>query len=706
MGASDNKHDTDSNKDNESQKAKLPYPRSIPFIIANEFCERFNFYGMRTILALYLTQKLSFSEDTATVIFHLFTTMVYFMCIFGAIIADSWLGKFKTILYLSIVYVTGSCFLTVGAIDPWNMPQRTFTFIGLALIALGSGGIKPCVSSFGGDQFKIPEQAKQLAWFFSLFYFSVNSGSFVSTLLTPILRDDVSCFGNEDCFSLGFFVPAALMAISIVIFVAGSFLYIHKPGGGNMMVKVSKCVWSGIRGKMKNGKTNPKAHWLDHAVDNYGQQLVDETKILLNVLLLYIPLPIFWTLFDQQGSRWTFQATRMDGDLGFYTIKPDQAQVINPLLILVFIPLYEMIFYPLLNLVGIRRPLQKLVMGGVLAGVAFFVSFLLEMQIMKSYAVVPQSGEAQLRVFNTMNCDYNLAVNGSQSILVKSLEKWENLDYTGVENAQLRYTMTSKTTDCPNFSGNFEIKSAEATSYFMHGTGNAAKVQKYVDDPEKTSNGNAKVRFLANTATKVSLREKGVVKLERESGNSTIGEVSNGEYELFVGESKQGEAFALKIGGVYTIAVNKVGSKTDFEIFEITQPNGVNMLWIIPQYVVMTLGEVMYSVTGLQFSFNEAPQSMKSVLTGCWMLTIAVGNLIIVFIAEAKMFNEQLWEFLMFAILMWVDMALFAILAWRYKSIPIKSDEDYERERLEMEEKEHGLEKIPVKMGENDTNEE
>lgn len=74
---------------------------------------------------------------------------------------------------------------------------------------------------------------------------------------------------------------------------------------------------------------------------------------------------------------------------------------------------------------------------------------------------------------------------------------------------------------------------------------------------------------------------------------------------------------------------------------EISPPNGVNMLWIIPQYIIMTLGEVMYSVTGLQFSFNEAPQSMKSVLTGCWMLTIAVGNLIIVFIAEAKMFNDQ-----------------------------------------------------------------
>lgn len=132
------------------------------------------------------------------------------------------------------------------------------------------------------------------------------------------------------------------------------------------------------------------------------------------------------------------------------------------------------------------------------------------------------------------------------------------------------------------------------------------------------------------------------------------------------------------------------------------------MLWIIPQYVVMTLGEVMYSITGLSFSFTQAPQSMKSVLTGCWMLTIAFGNLIIVFIAEASFFNEQVsfgflildflltqkfnfisqkWEFLMFAIVMWVAMAIFAVLAYFYKSIPIKSDEDYERERLEEDER-------------------
>lgn len=87
--------------------------------------------------------------------------------------------------------------------------------MGLLLIGCGSGGIKPCVSAFGGDQFKLPEQLGQMATFFSLFYFAINAGSLVSTFLTPILREDVHCFDEKDCYSLAFGVPGVLMIFSI-----------------------------------------------------------------------------------------------------------------------------------------------------------------------------------------------------------------------------------------------------------------------------------------------------------------------------------------------------------------------------------------------------------------------------------------------------------------------------------------------------------
>lgn len=98
------------------------------------------------------------------------------------------------------------------------------------------------VSAFGGDQFKIPEQAKQLATFFSIFYFAINAGSLISTWLMPVLRKDVHCFGQLDCFSLAFGVPGVLMVVSIVVFVAGKSLYTVKKPAGNVIVEVSKCV--------------------------------------------------------------------------------------------------------------------------------------------------------------------------------------------------------------------------------------------------------------------------------------------------------------------------------------------------------------------------------------------------------------------------------------------------------------------------------
>lgn len=109
---------------------------------------------------------------------------------------------------------------------------------------------------------------------------------------------------------------------------------------------------------MKDTSNVVKEHWLDYAELKYGHDLVDDVKSLMKILILYIPLPFFWALQDQQGSRWTFQATRMDGEVGFFTIKPDQMQVINPLFIILFIPLWDLFVYPMLEKVGIKRPLQ------------------------------------------------------------------------------------------------------------------------------------------------------------------------------------------------------------------------------------------------------------------------------------------------------------------------------------------------------------
>lgn len=144
----------------------------------------------------------------------MFNSLVYFFPVLGAIISDSYLGKFRTILYVSVIYAIGNIVLSISSSPAIGIPQIPFSLLGLLLIALGTGGIKPCVSSFGGDQFVVPQQAFQLAAFFSVFYFSINAGSLISTFLTPVLRE-TKCLGDDSCYPLAFGVPGVLMITSI-----------------------------------------------------------------------------------------------------------------------------------------------------------------------------------------------------------------------------------------------------------------------------------------------------------------------------------------------------------------------------------------------------------------------------------------------------------------------------------------------------------
>merc|ERR550519_1217344 len=111
------------------------------------------------------------AENNATIAYHSFNFLSYFTPLFGAALADSVLGKYKTILYIAILYAIGQFILSFGAFGTGSIPV---SFIGLLLIGVGTGGIKPCVVSLGGEQFKLPEQKEDMSSFFAMFYASIN----------------------------------------------------------------------------------------------------------------------------------------------------------------------------------------------------------------------------------------------------------------------------------------------------------------------------------------------------------------------------------------------------------------------------------------------------------------------------------------------------------------------------------------------------
>ncbi len=213
------------------------WPKGVPYIVGNEMCERFSYYGMRAILTVHLVslyvlagQAEDVAKDAATGAYHLFAGAVYAVPMLGAILADRFWGKYNTILWLSLMYCVGHGILAVADIPADPNTRLLLVYIGLGCIAIGAGGIKPCVSANVGDQFGRGN------WFrvqtiYQIFYFSINFGSFFATLLIPFIRGDGTVLWRT---SLAFGVPGILMGIATFFFWMGRAKFVHippKPGG-------------------------------------------------------------------------------------------------------------------------------------------------------------------------------------------------------------------------------------------------------------------------------------------------------------------------------------------------------------------------------------------------------------------------------------------------------------------------------------------
>jgi POT family proton-dependent oligopeptide transporter len=312
--------------------AKLP--GGIPFIIGNEAAERFSFYGMKAILVIFMTKHLLardgtadfMTEEQAKTYYHMFVSWAYFLPLLGALISDGLFGKYRTIIGLSLVYCLGHLAL---ALDDTRMGLA----LGLTLIAIGAGGVKPCVSAHVGDQFGALNH-HLLSRVFAWFYFAINLGAFVSMLLTPVLLKKCGP-------SVAFAVPGVLMLVATVVFWAGRHKFVHVPAGGVGFVRELFSP-AGLR-----------AAW--------------------NQVYLYVFVALFWSLFDQTGSSWVLQAEKMDRRwLGVDWLSA-QIQAVNSLLILLFIPLFSYVIYPAINRVFPLTPLRKIAIGFFLAAAAFAI---------------------------------------------------------------------------------------------------------------------------------------------------------------------------------------------------------------------------------------------------------------------------------------------------------------------------------------------
>ena len=333
------------------------YPSQIKYIVWNEACERYSYYGMRSILVIFLVQYLGLQQNIAVSDYHLFSSACYLFPLLGGFISDRYLGKYKTIIILSLVYCLGHAFLAVFE------DSKTGFYWGLGLIALGSGGIKPCVSAHVGDQFKLSQKAL-LQKVFDLFYFMINFGSFFSTLITPWTLE---AYGP----AIAFGIPGILMLIATFIFWLGRNQYVHVPPSGKNEHGTLAVLMSGFK-NMKH-----KKGFLEGAKMDHPEQSVEDVRAAFAIGKIFIAISVFWALFDQHGSSWVLQAKEMNLDVNIFgwekTLLPSQIPALNPIMVMGLIPLFTFGIYPALEKVfkAEMTPLKRMAGGMFVAAISF-----------------------------------------------------------------------------------------------------------------------------------------------------------------------------------------------------------------------------------------------------------------------------------------------------------------------------------------------
>jgi POT family proton-dependent oligopeptide transporter len=350
---------------------KSRFPRSVPYIIGNEAAERFSFYGMRSILTLFLVKQFFNPTGSAALaqqadahankLNHLFVMVAYALPFVGGMVADWFTGKYKLILYISVVYCLGHLLLAMfdTSLDGFE--------IGMLVVAIGAGGIKSCVSANVGDQFDASNQdllSKVYGWF----YFSINAGSMLSTVAIPIVY---KYYGPKWAFG----IPGILMALATVIFFMGRKKYVKVPPQGVNRNNLVFITWYALT---HLSKKKPGQSLLDIAKESYDPERVEGVKAVYRVISVFFFALAFWAVWDQCLSEWTLYAEKMDRNinLGFtsFKIEPGSMSTFNTVFLLLFIPLFNYVIYPGLDKIGLKTtPLRRLGFGLILTALSFVV---------------------------------------------------------------------------------------------------------------------------------------------------------------------------------------------------------------------------------------------------------------------------------------------------------------------------------------------
>lgn len=414
-------------------KAKTGGWRAAPLIFGTEICERMASLGLQRNLVTYFVNKMNIQKPAAANMVSNFVGALYLTPFLGGFMADAYLGRFWAIFVFATIQVVGMVVLTLSAslsslrpptctssqttCIPAHGVQLAVLYVGLYLIALGNGGIKPNVSSFGADQFDEHDSKewKYMPSFFNWFYFIISIGSLISVTVFVYIQDNVG-------FAWGFGIPASLMAIAIVVLLAGSSLYRFKLPSGSPLTRIMQVVVAAVRKHKLPLPANNDALFEEEIIENGHTQVkklphskqficldraavvsraegkvglskwylcpvtqVEEVKMLIRMLPIWASTAFVWTALTQMETFAVLEAATLDGRMGkHFNFPPASLSVFELVNVLLILPLYDRFLVPFLRKVtGHERgitTLQRIGTGYVFSILAMVVAGLVELK--------------------------------------------------------------------------------------------------------------------------------------------------------------------------------------------------------------------------------------------------------------------------------------------------------------------------------------
>lgn len=354
--------------------------RSASFIIGVEVAERFAYYGIASNLISYLTGPLGQSVASAAENVNIWSGTASLLPLLGAFIADSYLGRYRTIIISSVLYILGLGFLTLSTVIPYSHSecqdtatcspptfQIIFFFFSLYLVAIGQGGHKPCVQAFGADQFDAqdPQESKAKSSFFNWWYFGMCGGLFMTLYILNYVQDNLS-------WGLGFGIPCIVMGLALVVFLLGSFTYrFHQSSDeknpfiriGNVFINAvrnwqttTSSVEQEVQGILPHEGSEQfkflnKALLAPNGSKENGKicsiSEVEEAKAILRLIPIWTTCLVYAIVFSQSSTLFTKQGATMDRSLGSnFEVPAASLQSFISLSVVIFIPIYDRILVP------------------------------------------------------------------------------------------------------------------------------------------------------------------------------------------------------------------------------------------------------------------------------------------------------------------------------------------------------------------------